>query len=171
MRNFSCFAVITWFQEFSQTEKKGTQPRFEFELNKGGSDSPFLRQESKKLTKAASQHLCIGSQGNFTQTLRHLARTQLFTQCLVQLLKTSSLPCYREEEEEETKAESRQVDKPYKKMTVLERKERERDMFVFVYTCVESCNFNYNDHWLTQQLREGNSSQDNLISLSVEPHT
>jgi len=26
--------------------------------------------------------------------------------------------------------------------------------------------FNYNDHWLTQQLREGNSYPDNLLSKS-----
>lgn len=44
-------------------------------------------------------------------------------------------------------------------------------MFVLCVYGEQFGKFNYNDHWLTQQLREGNSSQDNLISLSVEPHT
>jgi len=115
-------------------------------MNKGGSDSPFLRQQREWLVRRLrQQHLCKNQKENLTQIPCHLARTQLFTQIWSNCRK-------------------------YHHCLVIARRRRRRwssRIYVCVYACGELFGkLNYNDHWLTQQLQEGNSYQDNLLSKS-----
>jgi hypothetical protein len=55
---------------------------------------------------AASTTASEKSKNVISQTHDHLAMKHLFTQCLIQLLKTSSLPCYLRRREEEQKQET-----------------------------------------------------------------
>ncbi|KAK2408063.1 hypothetical protein QL285_043607 [Trifolium repens] len=83
-------------------ERKETKSQKQLKLlglNKGGSDSPFFKQKREEVCKG-----CVNYKGR-------LARKQLFTQCLIKLLKISSLPSYPRRRRKRNEQTERSIDK------------------------------------------------------------
>jgi len=156
-----CFQHVTWLyvgnnkiqqdrRKMERGRKKNPQNKWSWGLTKGGSDSPFIRQKIEEVCNGCINRICANDRkGNITHRKSYLARKQLFTQCLIQLLKSSSLPCY---------LRGRRRKEAY----ILNRNrnrvcmELEQKQSMCVYVCMHGelfANFTEKDHQLAHQLR------------------
>jgi len=83
----------------------------------------FSDTKQKRFTKAASTKSVQRTTRVISHIQSHLARKQLYTHCLIQLLKSSSLPCHLRE---------------WRKRTIYLQQKR-KYMYACMYVCVQSC--------------------------------
>jgi hypothetical protein len=90
---------LTWWEtnkNSTKPEKKGTHAQFELGFEQKEAQICLFSDDRESLQRLRQQHLCKEPKGQFHTDTSHHAWKQIFTQCLIQLLKTS-LPCYLRE--------------------------------------------------------------------------